>query len=172
MRKARLAAVVAILTACAVSVGAQTQNSCGANALCWLKTGEDDIFWRHYVEAREDLSIAAKLGSRNAEYGLALLYRNQGTGFVDRSTSAYWLIKAARDGVTPAQILLASEYINGSPPIPKDRIEAYRWFSIAAATATEESQRADAQRGREVLAKALTPEQIARGQARALDVSK
>ena len=146
---------------------ADIASTCGPDSRCWLHAAVNAIDAKDFQDAREDFSVSAKLGSTDAEYGLAVLYGDAKSGMFNISSSSYWLMKAAKDGVTPAQILLATYYLKGRSPIPKDWVEAYKWFSIAAATASDDGQRSDAEHARDAVAQALTPQQLADGRARA-----
>jgi len=68
---------------------------------------------------------------------------------------------AAEQGYAPAQHNLGYAYLNGQG-IPQDYVEAYKWFTLAAADGNERSVRY-----RDKTKSHMTPEQIAEGNKRA-----
>ena len=59
---------------------------------------------------------------------------------------------------------------DGSPEaafvcVSKDAVEAYRWFNLAAAAAEDDNTRENATRNRDVLAKSMSREGVAKAQA-------
>ncbi|MDB4809753.1 sel1 repeat family protein [bacterium] len=71
---------------------------------------------------------------------------------------------AAEQGVAKAQHNLGVMYAKGEG-VPQDYVEAYAWFSVAAAGGY-----ADAANNRDVVAGDLTPEQLSQGQKRATEL--
>lgn len=74
-----------------------------------------------------------------------------------------WFNKAAEQGEADAQFLLGRMYYDGNS-ISQDYVEAYKWFSIAAANGVTV-----APRYRDGLARSMTPEQIAEGTKRSAE---
>jgi len=66
--------------------------------------------------------------------------------------------KAAEQGIAHVQSIIAGMYISGSG-VPKDIVQAYSWFSVAAANGDKESIYS-----RNTIAEKLTPEQLTEGQ--------
>jgi hypothetical protein len=64
----------------------------------------------------------------------------------------------AEQGNTSAQTLLGNMYADGEG-VPENDVEAYVWFSVAAAQGLEV-----ARSNRDIISETLTPEQRARGQ--------
>ena len=70
----------------------------------------------------------------------------------------HWYRRAAEQGNPEAQHNMAAMYFDGRG-IPQDYVQAYAWFSVAAANGVEISPPE-----RDKTAKRLTPEQLAKGQ--------
>jgi TPR repeat protein len=68
------------------------------------------------------------------------------------------LAEKAKAGDAEAQLKLGNMYADGTG-VPLDKTEAVKWFNLAAATGSEKSAK-----GRDLLAKRMTKEQIAEGQ--------
>ncbi|NOX75849.1 MAG: sel1 repeat family protein [Gammaproteobacteria bacterium] len=93
-------------------------------ALSWVDQGE-------YSKAVEVFKKLAQQGNAEAQYNLAMLYRN-GTG-VDRDNkqSAMWFRRAAEQDVPDAQYMLGNSYDNGEG-VPKSTKWAFIWYRKAA----------------------------------------
>jgi len=123
------------------------------------------------VLQKEDLPTLqerAEQGAADAQYSLGNMYR-WGKGMPQNNAEALkWHRKAAEQGNNRAQSCLGFMYRDGRG-VPKNYIEAYAWFSVAAAQQSEEDVAQDGVQdlaeARDEVAKVLTPEQIARGQA-------
>jgi TPR repeat protein len=74
----------------------------------------------------------------------------------DYVEAAAWFRKSAEQGDPDAQFLLGRMNYDGNS-LPQDYVEAFKWFEIAAVGGV-----AVAEQYRDGLAKAMTPEQIAR----------
>ncbi len=76
----------------------------------------------------------------------------------DYAETAKWYRKAAEQGHAYAQSNLGLMYYIGEG-VPQDLLQAHMWYNIADALGGE-----DAQKGREIAARFMTPDQIAEGQ--------
>ena len=98
--------------------------------------------------------LAAKQGNAAAQGNLGVMYeKGQGVPQDDK-TAVKWYRLAAEQGLSSAQYKLFVMLANGRG-IPKDYIRAYMWASIAASSGHK-----DAIKGREFIAKAMTPSQL------------
>ncbi len=81
----------------------------------------------------------------------------------DDAQALAWYRKAAEQGNAKAQHNLGLMYGTGNG-VPKDYVEAHKWYNLAAAAhASAESQKAWA-RVRDSLEKEMTPQQVADAQ--------
>ncbi len=104
-------------------------------------------------------SLAAKQGLMNAQYMVGLFYQ-QGRGIPNNpSLAAYWYTKAAEQGMDNAQLLLGVMYFQGQG-ITRDNKLAYAWLDLAS-TSSNEQIRDAALKLRDVLAKLLSPSDMA-----------
>jgi clan AA aspartic protease (TIGR02281 family) len=111
-----------------------------------------------YVEAAKWMRKAAQQGLADAQYYLGVLYR-YGEGVPqDHVEAASWFRRAAEEGHGDAQYALGSAYVNGEG-VPQDFVLAYMWLNLAAAQGKE-----DVRKCRDLVAKWLTPAQIAEAQ--------
>ena len=76
----------------------------------------------------------------------------------DYAEAVKWYRKAAEQGDSNAQYNLGVMYDNGEV-VPENYVEAYKWANLAAATGHEA-----AQKSKNILAKKMTPQQIAEAQ--------
>lgn len=108
-----------------------------------------------YLTAAELWKTCAIAGHPACQYGLGVLY-DEGRGQPQDSRSAViWLQRAARQKFTDAQIQLGFIYAIGRNGVAQDPVEAYAWFSVAAANG-----HAEAQKHRNRVAELLTPEEL------------
>ena len=111
------------------------------------------------------LRKAADQGDVEAQYDLGFIYRH-GRGVPQNDAeAAKWYRQAAAQGNAIAQFNLGFMYGNGEG-MPQNFVEAYRWFTLAAAQlpAADSFNREKAIRNRDVLAREMTPGQIAAAQ--------
>jgi TPR repeat protein len=93
-----------------------------------------------------------------AQYNLGHMFR-RGQGVPqDDAEAVKWYRKAAEQGHAEAQSNLGHIYANGLG-VPQDFVQAHFWFSLAAAQDDEEAQEA-----LDIVAKRMTPDQIAEAQ--------
>lgn len=86
----------------------------------------------------------------------------------DFATAFQKFLKAAEAGHTKAQYMLGVSYSYGHG-VPRDDVQAYKWFHVAAATATDQRIRGLAVNSRDILAQTMTPREIAQGEQLARD---
>lgn len=78
----------------------------------------------------------AERGDAKAQLDLGLKYVKGDGVPQDNSLAASWFGKAAEQGDATAQSMLSIAYLRGNLGVPQDYVEAYKWMSLAAATAT------------------------------------
>ena len=86
----------------------------------------------------------------------------------DFGTAFQKFLTAAETGHTKAQYMLGVSYAYGKG-VPQDDVQAYKWFHIAAATATDNKIRGLAVNSRDAVAQMLTPHEIAEAEQLARD---
>ena len=114
-----------------------------------------------YKEAVKLYSAAAEQGLAVAQYNLGMMYA-QGRGVeVDVQQAAKWYVKGAAQGDVDSQFALAYLYEYGEG-VPQDYVQAYTWYGLVL---TKFDKAAVAIKGRDNVAKNLTPAQIAQADA-------
>lgn len=94
-----------------------------------VMTLDNDI--QDFQSAAQDFRCAAELGSPDAAYSLAVLYK-EGKGVTrDLTQSAHWMSRAAQENITAAIVELAIMTFNGSG-VTKDEAQAAKLFRKAA----------------------------------------
>lgn len=102
---------------------------------------------------------AAEQGLANAQFAIGQRY-SLGVGVAQDHQQALLLIsKAAEQGLAGAQIQLGMMYFQGDEGVPKDLVQAHKWFNIAS-TSDDES----AKRYRSFVEEIMDPEQIEEAQ--------
>ena len=111
-----------------------------------------------YIEAAKWYRLAGEQGDALAQTRLGFMYE-MGKGVSQNfAEAAKWLRLAAEQGRVAAQDSLGGLYISGSG-VPKDYVVAYMWLSLSAAQGDH-----DAAIQRDLVAKLMTPAQIAEAQ--------
>ena len=132
----------------------------------WAGAYEDgDIAYerKDYTEAMKLFRQAAMQGGARAQLNLGDMYDN-GLGFPrDYAKAVKWYRLAAKQGSSSAQVNLGILYANGQGVL-QDDVLAYSWFNLA-----ETSGNVDAAKGRDLVARKMTPTQIAEAQKMARD---
>ena len=119
-----------------------------------------------HKEAVKSFRKAAEQGHAGAQFILGHMYE-KGKGVPeDHKEAAKLYRKAAEQGHAGAQLNLGVMYDNGRG-VPEDSVTAYAWWNIAAANGSEL-----AKSNKPKLAKAMTPEQIAKAQELSSDMVK
>jgi len=112
-----------------------------------------------YGQAVHWYHLAAEQGHKMAQYKLGALYHH-GEGMMpqDYGKAARWYRLAAEQGFPAAQANLGHQYQVGQG-VPKNYIQALMWYKLAV-----ELGQKDAEIERDLLARLMTPEQIAEAQ--------
>jgi TPR repeat protein len=110
------------------------------------------------VQARKWYAKAAAQGQAKAQFNLGTLYFNGEGGSKDYQQALRWFRLAADQGEALAQTKIAIMYDDGQG-VPHDRVQAYKWYSLAATNGDKPAPIL-----RDLLAKQMTPAQIAEAQ--------
>ena len=111
-----------------------------------------------YAAAMSWYRKAAEQGNAGAQYNLGYMYNN-GLGVPqDYAAAAAWYRKAADQGQARAQTNLGLMYAEGQG-VPQDYVQAHMWWNLAAA-----QNNASGVKNRDIVAKKMTPAQIAEAQ--------
>ena len=114
------------------------------------------------TEAIRWFQLAAEQGVAEAQYKLGHRFA-EGYGVSQGYAEAVkWYQAAAEQGLAVAQIRLGLLHANGEG-VPQDYVQAHKWFNLTSAD-SQFVNRPRAIRGRDELAKRMTPEQIAEAQ--------
>ena len=122
----------------------------------------------NYAEAGIWFRKAADQGLAESQFNLGLLYA-QGRGLPqDFRQSVTWYRHAAEQGHAHSQLNLGAMYANGQG-VRRDYVEAYKWFNLAAANLpdSQPEYRDTAVNDRELVARNMTPAQVAEARRRA-----
>ena len=102
--------------------------------------------------------LAAGQGNANAQTYLGLAYANSEGVVQDFSEAARWYRLAAAQGNVLAQYILGTRYMRGQG-IAQDYTRAHMWFNLAGVKGDS-----DAIKNRDIVAKLMTPQQVAEAQ--------
>ena len=115
-----------------------------------------------YVQAVKWFRKAALQGNVSAQYNLGLMYyKGQGVP-QDYARALKWCRKAAKQGDASAQYNLGLMYYKGES-VTQDYVLGHMWWNIAASRSTGE-QNKKYSKARDIIAKLMTPSQIAEAQ--------
>ena len=146
------ATAVEKFTSAAEQGDASAQNTLGVMYDQGLGVSQD------YAEAARWYMLAAEQGHAIAQFNIGKMY-NVGLGVTqDYAQAVRWYMLAAEQGIASAQFLLAFMYSEGQG-VTQDYVKAHMWLNLAAAQGHEA-----AKKGRNQVAKQLTPTQIAEAQ--------
>lgn len=124
----------------------------------WYLAGTEDVP-QDLTEALKWIRLAAEQGESFAQINLAVMY-SQGKGVPqDLSEAVKWYRLAADQGNAIAQSSLGIKYHNGEG-VPQDYVQAHFWWNLAAAQGDE-----TAAYNREIVARNMTPSQLAQAQS-------
>jgi uncharacterized protein len=110
------------------------------------------------VQARQWYAKAAAQGQAKAQFNLGTLYFNGEGAQKDYQQALRWFRLAADQGEALAQTKIAIMYDEGQG-VPQDIVQAYKWYSLAATNGDKSAPQI-----RDLLAKQMTPAQIAKAQ--------
>ena len=117
---------------------------------------------QNYSEAAKWFKLSEAQGYELAHYNLCLMY-DEGHGVIQNFAEAVKRYKiAAAQGIEQAQSNLGVKYYYGEG-VAKDNVRAYMWLTLAI-LATDEDINNIAAKGRDIVAKRMTPQQIAEAQ--------
>jgi len=111
------------------------------------------------VQARQWYAKAAAQGQAKAQFNLGTLYFNGEGVPKDYQQALRWFRLAADQGEALAQTKIAIMYDEGQG-VPRNIVQAYKWCSLAATNGDKSAPLL-----RDMLAKQMTPAQIAKAQA-------
>ncbi len=111
-----------------------------------------------YAAALKWYRKAADQGEALAQAGLGFLYYNGQGVTQDYAEAVRWVRKAADQGDARSQFNLGNMYRKGEG-VPHDYVQAHMWYNLAAARGLKLGRK-----NRDLLAKQMTPEQIAEAQ--------
>jgi TPR repeat protein len=111
-----------------------------------------------YKEAVKWYTKAAEQGSSAAQFTLGLMYYDGQGVTQDYKEAVKWFTKAAELGYADAQCNLGLMYYDGNGVI-QDYVQAHAWVNVSSANGNNNGQK-----GRDLIAKNMTPEQIAKAQ--------
>jgi TPR repeat protein len=115
-----------------------------------------------YKEAVKWWRKAAEQGAAHAQYNLGASYANGQGVPKDDKEAVKWYRKAAEQGYASAQYNLGVRYANGQGVtlMAEDHdVNAYAWYNVSSANGAKNGSNS-----REMVAKEMTPEQIAKAQ--------
>jgi TPR repeat protein len=84
---------------------------------------------KHYDKSIQYLTRAAWLGHASAQSKLALIYHYGLGGPKNNVKAFYWLKKAAKQNIIPAQYVLGRMYIYGDNPVKQNFTKAAFWLN-------------------------------------------
>ena len=111
-----------------------------------------------YKEAVKWYRLAAEQGNASAQGALGFMYANEQGVLQDYKEAVKWYRLAAAQGAAYAQATLGILYAEGQG-VPQDYVQAHMWFNLAGA-----GGEAAAIANRDVVARKMTPDQIAEAQ--------
>ncbi len=115
-----------------------------------------------YATAMKLVRPVAEQGNTSAQYNLGTMYYNGEGTRRDYAEALKWYRMAADRGDAESQNNLGVIYSDGKG-VPANLVEATKWFKVAAARfpASEKEKRDKAMKNSELLAKKMTPTQVA-----------
>ncbi len=114
----------------------------------------------NYAGAAEWWRKGAEQGDADAQYNLGVMYSNGEGVPQDDAEAVKWYRNAAEQGYAQAQYNLGIKYDNGEG-VPQDYAQAHMWFNLAASSFPPGEDRDKAVKNRDIVAKRMTPAQIA-----------
>ncbi len=116
-----------------------------------------------YAEAVKWYRKAAEQGHTDAQNNLFVMYA-EGQGVPqDYAEAVKWYRKAAEQGLPEAQYNLGVIYV-ACLGVPQDYVQAHMWLSLAASRLPPGSDRDTAIKNLDIIAKLMTPAQVAEAQ--------
>ncbi len=153
--KAKLAGLALIAALCA-------RFTLGLTAPAWAGFDEGVAAAKRgdYATALREWRPLAEQGNANAQLLLGTMY-DEGLGVTqDYAEAMKWYRKAAEQGHASAQSNLGLMYGNGEG-VPQNYVQAHLWYILAASIFPPGEDRDIAVKNRDIVAKRMTPAQIA-----------
>lgn len=119
-----------------------------------------------YETAFSEFKSGAEASDVMSQQNLAVMYRNGEGVRQDYKEAVKWLTNAAQQGEATAQYTLGSMYYDGEAVL-QNIVFAHMWWEIASSNGIE-----DARENRDVIAKIMTPGQLADAQRLARECVK
>ena len=119
-----------------------------------------------YTTAFKEFAALAEQGDADAQFNLALMYKDGQEVPQDYKQAVRWYTKAAEQGAVRAQSNLGTMYGTGQG-VPQDNVYAHMWFNLAAANGNE-----PASKNRDIVAKRMTTADISKAQSLARECLK
>ncbi len=117
-----------------------------------------------YATALRELRPLAEQGDAAAQYNLGVMYYGGYGVPQDYAEAVKWYRKAAEQGNAPAQYNLGVMYHTGQG-VPQDYVQAHMWYNLVVASLPASGgAREMAAKNRDIVAKRMTPAQIAEAQ--------
>lgn len=113
-----------------------------AMALLGELHGDKDMAVYDPAAAARWYALAADLGDESARYALADLAISAGGTNADRRLAVESLREGALNGYVESQVRLAELYEQGGI-LPRDRVEAERWYNLARGALQQKAERGD-----------------------------
>ncbi len=123
-----------------------------------FKAGKEAYDRGDYATASKEFRVLAEQGDAPAQTILGVMYATGRGVPQDDAEAVRWYRRAAAQGDADAQFNLGVMYVDGQG-VPQDYVQAHMWVNLAAAQGME-----DARKARDILAKQMTPAQIAEAQ--------
>ena len=123
---------------------------------------------KRHTDAVEWCGRASEQGDAEAAFRLANLYaRGEGVEW-DRATANRLYQAAAEGGIAKAQVIVGLDYADDGN-VPIDLVQAYRWLTVAASSATPGQDLTDVVELREQVRTRLTADQLAEARRMVLE---
>ena len=137
----------------------------GLTAPAWAGFDEGVAAYQRgdYATVVRELRPLAEQGDAKAQAHLGVMYET-GLGVPqDYAEAVKWYRKAAEQGIAKAQYNLGFMYANGRG-VSQDHVQAHMLFNLAASRFPPGERRDRAVKNRDIIAKKMTPAQIAEAQ--------
>ena len=128
-----------------------------------FQAGREAFERSDYVAALKEWRPLAEQGDADAQVELGFMYLSGQGVPQDDAEAARWYHLAAEQGNAQAQFLLGIIYGKGEG-VTQNYVQAHMWFNLAAAHLPPGEVRDKAAETREILAKFMTPAQVAEAQ--------
>ena len=167
MKKSIALAVCSLLAILAAQLPAQARQTSDAVSAAQFRKGMAAFNRHDFTAAGELLRLPADRGDSRAQAVLCYLYTH-GRG-VPQSfpEAANWCQRSAEQGNAQGQYMLGLMY-NAGHGVPESFVQSYMWLNLAAAHASG-PKREFSYRIRDSVASKMSPAQIAKAQALAVD---